>query len=304
MQLTEDRVEAALASAQSGAAAAPFICPKELRALCERSLRLVVWPEGGREYSVTLADGDPRAFVDPADKRDPYPQEMWDGLAAHFATDGAGLSEARPGSRYACARALAELGLPCVRGLTLGELNHVVALAMGSRRILGWSAAGRAVPYLEVGGRDQGAVCRERPARAPRARRAAAGRCQVGGRPSVLVEAPGPGRAEGQGSAAAQRQAPLPVGVRPRLVRDGARSREAPGPVAGPPPSRHLRAAKAGRRAPCRGGEGCRSTCRGRGGPCSSGVPAAQSCAAGRGRVRTAAASLAEKRQRQQHHRL
>jgi len=169
MQLTEDRVEAAarslyadrlkpygrilirrigeLASAQSGAAAAPFICPKELRALCERSLRLVVWPEGGREYSVTLADGDPRAFVDPADKRDPYPQEMWDGLAAHFATDGAGLSEARPGSRYACARALAELGLPCVRGLTLGELNHVVALAMGSRRILGWSAAGRAVPY-------------------------------------------------------------------------------------------------------------------------------------------------------------
>jgi len=29
----------------------------------------------------------------------------------------------------------------------LGELNHVVALAMGSRRILGWSAAGRAVPY-------------------------------------------------------------------------------------------------------------------------------------------------------------
>jgi hypothetical protein len=136
-----------LACAQSGADSPPFICPKGLRALCEDSPRLLVRPEDGREYSVVLAGDDSHAFVDPADKRDPYPQGMWDFLAAHFAEDGGGLGEARPGSRYACALALAELKLPCMHGLSFGEINHVVALAMGSRKILGWSAAGRAVPY-------------------------------------------------------------------------------------------------------------------------------------------------------------
>jgi hypothetical protein len=134
------------ACAQSGASFPPFICAKELRALCEGSSRLLVRPEEAREYSVVLADDSSYPFVDPADKRDPYPQEIWDGLAAHFAEGGAGHDEALPGSRYACAMALAELDLQCLRSLTLGEVNHVVALAMGSRKILGYSS-GRAVPY-------------------------------------------------------------------------------------------------------------------------------------------------------------
>lgn len=123
----------------------PFIGLDRLRAICQECSRLDVRTEAAGSFSVFLVD-QPPLLVDPADPADPYSQLLWDEMRAYFAKDGPGSKTCLPGNRYKCAVALAKLGLRRLREFYLGEVAHVVALAMGSRRILG-IRNGRILPF-------------------------------------------------------------------------------------------------------------------------------------------------------------
>ncbi|CAK0907344.1 unnamed protein product, partial [Prorocentrum cordatum] len=137
-----------------------------------------------------------------------------------------------------------------------------------------------AVP--QVGGRHQDEVCCQRRACAHGAGRPSGGG-QLGGGAGWPLGAPEPRREEGAGDAAAEREAPLPVGVRPVAERDCVGPPAAFGPAAGPSPPRRLRAAEAGGRAPEGGGaEGRQHARDGRAAAgLPAGVPAATHRAAG-----------------------
>jgi len=51
-----------------------------------------------------------------------------------------------PGGRYACARVLVSRGLPFLAGCSLGQVCHIVQLAISQKRILGY-LEGQLVPY-------------------------------------------------------------------------------------------------------------------------------------------------------------
>jgi len=57
-----------------------------------------------------------------------------------------------PGGRYACARALLSKRLPCLQTFSLGQLCHIVQLAINSRRLLGYNREGWLVAYEQSEG--------------------------------------------------------------------------------------------------------------------------------------------------------
>lgn len=123
---------------------APLVDPARLRDVCTGCASLCVCSEEGREFSVTLRSRLP-TFVDASDPADRYPEELWGALSLYLAQ--APEAESRlPGGRYACAKVLAGRGLPCLQGRSLGEVCHIVQLAISSRRILG-HLEGHTVPY-------------------------------------------------------------------------------------------------------------------------------------------------------------
>lgn len=114
----------------------PCVDAKRLRKLCERAEQVHVQPEDGGEYSVYLFDR-PCSFVDVSSPHDPYPPELWGAAAAYF--DGLrGDDACLPGGRYACAQLLAGRRLPFFAGLSVGQLCHVVQLAVSQRKLLGY----------------------------------------------------------------------------------------------------------------------------------------------------------------------
>lgn len=115
-----------------------------MRSICEASCRLIVALEHGGDWSATLVDGASR-FADFYDPVDPYPAEMWAQVTSHFA-GGSESDLSLPGSRYECARVLKAAGVPFVQGLSLGQVCHVVQLAISARNILGY-VRGHIVPY-------------------------------------------------------------------------------------------------------------------------------------------------------------
>jgi len=145
-----ERAAAAVALAQGLAIEAvdpetmPRIDPKRLRRMCQTCPQLRVDPEDGREFSVTLV-GRPCNFLDVCSPHDPYPPEMWLDAATYFQN----LSDEEmhlPGGRYACARVLVGRGLPFLAGCSLGQVCHIVQLAISQKRILGY-LEGQLVPY-------------------------------------------------------------------------------------------------------------------------------------------------------------
>mmetsp|Transcript_39908 Transcript_39908/g.106363 ORF Transcript_39908/g.106363 Transcript_39908/m.106363 type:complete len:629 (-) Transcript_39908:155-2041(-) len=124
--------------------AVPLIDPKCLRRICENCSSLRVEPEDGKEYSVLLV-GQPRVFVDVCSPEDSYPPEMWAEGAAYFESlEGEDMR--LPGGRYACAQVLLMRQLPFLEGRSLGEICHLVQLAVSQKRILGyWD--GNMVPF-------------------------------------------------------------------------------------------------------------------------------------------------------------
>jgi len=115
-----------------------------IRVVCESSTRLSMESEAGGEWSALLRDRDP-VFVDFYSLEDPFPETLWSQVAAHFA-QLTGEENVLPGGRYACAQALVQLGVAFIRGMSLGQVCHLVQLALGNRKILGYKN-GTIAPY-------------------------------------------------------------------------------------------------------------------------------------------------------------
>lgn len=122
----------------------PLIDPKCLRRICETCDILRVEPEDGKEYSVLLL-GRPRDFVDVCSPADSYPISMWEEAAAYF-EELQGEDMLLPGGRYACAQVLLQRNLSFLESRSLGEVCHIVQLAVSQKRLLGY-LDGNMVPF-------------------------------------------------------------------------------------------------------------------------------------------------------------
>mmetsp|Transcript_150993 Transcript_150993/g.485237 ORF Transcript_150993/g.485237 Transcript_150993/m.485237 type:complete len:494 (+) Transcript_150993:185-1666(+) len=115
----------------------PRLDTKHVRRVCELSPCIKVVSEAGSEYSAFLA-GRKANFIDACSSTDPYPELLWTEITAFFGSGGAGESIVLPGGRYTAARALVAANLPFLAGRTLGEVCHIVQLAVSERQILGY----------------------------------------------------------------------------------------------------------------------------------------------------------------------
>jgi len=124
---------------------------KRVRALCETCPWLQIENKHGADWCA-LIRGRERTFVDVYSPEDRYHQELWVAAAAYFE----GLDDVDmvlPGGRYSCAQTLVSRSLPFLAGLTLGQVSHIVQLAISQKRILGY-LNGAVVPY----GRSQSKI--------------------------------------------------------------------------------------------------------------------------------------------------
>jgi len=115
-----------------------------LRQQCEECSNLLVESGEGSEWSVLLPNRE-SIFVDVYSTEDVYPEILWLCIQDHLGQ----LSEAGgslPGGRYSCAYALLAAGLPVLQGCSLGEVCHIVQLAMTEKKLLGYSD-GTIMPY-------------------------------------------------------------------------------------------------------------------------------------------------------------
>jgi hypothetical protein len=116
----------------------------ELRRQCESHERLEVQNESGGEWSA-LCRGRADSFVDVYSPNDVYDASLWQALALYFSSwspNEAPLS----GGRYACGLDLKERQLPFLRGFSLGQICHIVQLAISQKKILGYQGSD-VVPY-------------------------------------------------------------------------------------------------------------------------------------------------------------
>jgi len=129
-----------------GSEVVPRLDTAHIRKVCERCPRIQVVAEAGTEYSALLVGRVPN-FIDPCSNDDPFPERLWSEMAAFFGSyQNRGMR--LPGGRYACARALAATRLPSLAGRSLGEVCHIVQLAVSKRQVLGY-LDGHVVPYFQ-----------------------------------------------------------------------------------------------------------------------------------------------------------
>jgi len=106
--------------------------------------KLCVHAEEGGEWSVTIG-GRKSCFVDVYSPNDNYPTDLWERAAVYF--DGVQESiMVLPGGRYSCAQALMACQLPFLAGRSLGQVSHIVQLAISQKKMLGY-LNGAVVPY-------------------------------------------------------------------------------------------------------------------------------------------------------------
>jgi hypothetical protein len=122
----------------------PPVNVPHLKAVCEECATLKVEPEEGGDWSVTLS-GCPASFIDIYDSIDVYPEELWRGAAKYF-ENAPEEDTTLPGGRYSCARTLLLRGLPFLEKRSLGQVCHIVQLAIADRKLLGY-LNGAVVPY-------------------------------------------------------------------------------------------------------------------------------------------------------------
>jgi hypothetical protein len=115
-----------------------------LRAACVASSWLSVESEDGGEWSALLISCESK-FVDVYNPIDSYPEAMWQAAAAYFQCL-TGDEAVLPGGRYSCAQTLAERKLPFLSGYSLGQVCHIVQLAISQRKCLGYLNGG-ITPY-------------------------------------------------------------------------------------------------------------------------------------------------------------
>jgi len=123
---------------------------KELRALCSTFPHQLRVEKEGSDW-VVLLSGQAQAFVDIYSPVDLYPENLWRDAAAYFCGISKSAQEL-PGGRYACAQILIQRRLAFLAGYSLGQVCHIVQLAI-NKKILGYSS-GLLVPY----GRSQSMV--------------------------------------------------------------------------------------------------------------------------------------------------
>lgn len=117
---------------------------RQLKLACEACPWLYVQSEDGGDWSALLRL-TPASFVDVYSPQDAYPAELWEAAAAYFG----GLDDANmvlPGGRYSCAQVLAARQLPFLAGHSLGQICHIVQLAISQKKLLGY-LNGAVVPY-------------------------------------------------------------------------------------------------------------------------------------------------------------
>lgn len=136
--------ERAAARCADSGAEPPDVDPMYLQQLCEESAEIHVESEPGGEWTALL-EGHVTTFVDFYDPVDPYPSELWMQAAEYFESlDGEDM--AMPGGRYACAQLLLRRDLPFLSNRSLGQVCHIIQLAISQRKILGYRD-GDTVPY-------------------------------------------------------------------------------------------------------------------------------------------------------------
>jgi len=127
----------------------PDIDVGHLQGICEESPNLHIQAEEGGDWSAVLVNRAAAGmeFVDIYCPDDPYPMRLWEATQAYFGslTDERDMS--LPGGRYACAQALVCRRLQFLSGYTVGQVCHIVQLAISKHKILGYSS-GAVVPYL------------------------------------------------------------------------------------------------------------------------------------------------------------
>jgi len=144
--------------AQASGAAAVDVDIKRLRVVCESCPWLCVRTEEGGDWSA-LIHGRSDIFIDVYSPKNVYPPELWCAAAQYFES----LPESAmqlPGGRYSCAQELISRSLPFLMGRSLGQVSHIVQLAISQKKLLGY-LSGAVVPY----GRSQSMVkerCAER----------------------------------------------------------------------------------------------------------------------------------------------
>jgi hypothetical protein len=116
----------------------------QLRTLCASSTWLTLESEQGGEWSALLVGEKPN-FVDVYSPIDCYPAEFWAAAAAYFERLE-GNAMILPGGRFSCAHCLAARNLPFLASYTLGQVCHVVQLAISQKKLLGYSSDG-ITPY-------------------------------------------------------------------------------------------------------------------------------------------------------------
>mmetsp|Transcript_24962 Transcript_24962/g.63463 ORF Transcript_24962/g.63463 Transcript_24962/m.63463 type:complete len:547 (-) Transcript_24962:203-1843(-) len=117
---------------------------KELRAMCESCTWLEVHDVEGADWAA-LIPGRASSFVDVYSPDDIYPEELWD-LAAEYFGSMDNSTMVLPGGRYSCAQVLVQRDLPFLRGRSLGQVCHIVQLAISQKKLLGY-LNGTVVPY-------------------------------------------------------------------------------------------------------------------------------------------------------------
>jgi len=127
----------------NGSVDGPDVDATHLRWVCDSSVQIRVEEESGGDWTA-LFDGQSGFFVDAYSPQDPYPSQLW--LQAGLFFQGLSSSECLPGGRYACAQELRTRRLHCFAGRSLGELCHIVQLAISQKRLLGY-LNGTLVPY-------------------------------------------------------------------------------------------------------------------------------------------------------------
>eukprot|EP00929_Paragymnodinium_shiwhaense_P005380 TRINITY_DN10723_c0_g1_i4.p1 TRINITY_DN10723_c0_g1~~TRINITY_DN10723_c0_g1_i4.p1 ORF type:complete len:675 (-),score=154.50 TRINITY_DN10723_c0_g1_i4:614-2536(-) len=133
------------AAGDNASSTLPNVDMKQLRIVCNRCRDLRVEEEEGGDWSVLLVNRM-QNFIDVYDHNDSYPADLWEEMSTYFASIAGTQQQFLPGGRYSCAQTLVGRELPFLKTLSLGQVCHVVQLAISQKRILGY-LNGAVVPY-------------------------------------------------------------------------------------------------------------------------------------------------------------
>jgi len=115
-----------------------------LKRLCDCCPQLVLEHESEADWFVVVRGTFP-VFIDIYNAEDYYSEDLWSAFATYLEIFEHGRT-LPPGGRYVYAQGLISQNLPFLEGMSLGEVSHIVQIAMTSRKLLGYRNAA-IVPY-------------------------------------------------------------------------------------------------------------------------------------------------------------